>query len=113
MTRELKVYIDDILESLDIVIGYVKDIDEEEFNSSIQLQDAVIRRFEIIGEAAKQVPDSFRNKHPHIPWRCKEGARQIKWKRETLFSIADNQSECSGFCLPVSFLICFRHPESD
>lgn len=67
MTRELKVYIDDILESLDIVIGYVKDIDEEEFNSSIQLQDAVIRRFEIIGEAAKQVPDSFRNKHPHIP----------------------------------------------
>jgi uncharacterized protein with HEPN domain len=77
MTRELKVYIEDILESLDIVIDYIKDIDEEEFYSSIQLQDAVIRRFEIIGEAAKQVPDSFRNKHSHIPWRKMAGLRDV------------------------------------
>jgi len=77
MTRELKVYIEDILESLDIVIDYVKDIDEEEFYSSIQLQDAVIRRFEIIGEAAKQIPDRFRNKHPHIPWRKMAGLRDV------------------------------------
>jgi uncharacterized protein with HEPN domain len=75
MSRDLKVYIEDIFESLEIIADYVKDIDEEDFSNSIQIQDAVIRRFEIIGEAAKQVPDSFRKKYPKIPWRKMAGLR--------------------------------------
>ncbi len=77
MIRDLKVYLEDILESFNIILDYVKDIDEEEFRNNQQIQDAVIRRFEIVGEAAKQVPDSFRNKYPHIPWRKMAGLRDV------------------------------------
>ncbi|UCH96933.1 MAG: DUF86 domain-containing protein [Candidatus Aminicenantes bacterium] len=77
MKRDLKVYLEDILENLEIISDYVKDIDEEEFSNSRQLQDAVIRRFEIVGEAAKQVPNGFRSKHPHIPWRKMAGLRDV------------------------------------
>ena len=77
MDRDLKVYLEDIVESLDIIKEYVTDIKEEDFLNNRQLQDAVIRRFEIVGEATKQIPDSFRNKHPEIPWRKMAGLRDV------------------------------------
>ncbi len=57
MAREIEVYLNDIFESINLIEDYVKDIDVDEFAGNIQLQDAVVRRFEIIGEAAKQIPD--------------------------------------------------------
>ena len=39
------------------------------------IQDGVIRQLEIIGEAVKNLPDSFREKHPHIPWQDIAGTR--------------------------------------
>ncbi len=77
MDRDLKVYLEDIVESLDIIKEYVKDKKEEDFLNNRQLQDAVIRRFEIVGEATKQIPDSFRNKYPEIPWRKMAGLRDV------------------------------------
>ena len=77
MTRDLQVYIEDILESLKLIADYVRDIDEDEFYNNIQIQDAVIRRFEIIGEATKQVPQNFRSQYPHIPWRKMAGLRDV------------------------------------
>jgi uncharacterized protein with HEPN domain len=77
MNRDFKVYVEDIFESLGIIADYVKDMDEEDFSNNIQVQDAVIRRFEIIGEAAKQVPDSFRKRYPKIPWRKMAGLRDV------------------------------------
>ncbi len=77
MTRDLYVYLKDILGSLALIIDYVKDIDEDGFSANIQLQDAVIRRLEIIGEAAKQVPEHFREAHSHIPWREMAGLRDV------------------------------------
>jgi uncharacterized protein with HEPN domain len=77
MERDSKVYIEDILESLELIAEYVDGVIEEEFRSDQQLQDAVIRRFEIVGEAAKQVPESFRNKYPYVPWRTLAGLRDV------------------------------------
>lgn len=45
--------------------------------SSRQVQDAIIRRLEIIGEAVKNVDDDFRNKYPQIPWKKIAGMRDI------------------------------------
>ncbi|MCP5053746.1 MAG: DUF86 domain-containing protein [bacterium] len=77
MTRDLYVFLEDIAESLEIIAEYVMGIDEEDFKNNRQLQDAVIRRFEIVGEAAKQIPDDFRDKYPHIPWRTLAGLRDV------------------------------------
>ena len=41
------------------------------------VQDAVLRDFEIIGEAAKHVPDDFRSRYPEIKWRGMAGFRDI------------------------------------
>lgn len=42
-----------------------------------QLQDAVIRRLEIIGEAVKNIPTNVRNREPDVPWRQISGMRDI------------------------------------
>ncbi len=40
-------------------------------------QDAVIRNFEVIGEAVKRIPDSLKQEHPDIPWRRISGLRDV------------------------------------
>lgn len=77
MAREIGIFLNDILESINLIEDYVKGIDVNEFAGNIQLQDAVVRRFEIIGEAAKQVPDDIREHYPHIPWRKMAGLRDV------------------------------------
>ena len=47
------------------------------FLSSIELQDRVIRRLEIIGEAVKNLPDVLRADHPDINWREVAGMRDV------------------------------------
>ena len=41
------------------------------------IQDAVIRNFEVIGEAAKRIPGAYRRQHPDIPWRSLAGFRDV------------------------------------
>ena len=64
MTRDINVYIEDILQSIEKIEDYTKIISEEEFTKNDQVQDAVLRRIEIIGEAVKNVPDEVREKFP-------------------------------------------------
>ena len=71
------VYLDDVLESIDHIRTYIKGLDVEDFARSDVLQDAVIRRLEIIGEAVKRLPPSLRRDHPHIPWKKIAGMRDI------------------------------------
>lgn len=61
MKREIRVYVEDILESITRIEEYTKGITDEEFHENLQVQDAVIRRLEIIGEAVKGIPDEIRN----------------------------------------------------
>lgn len=69
MTRDDKVYLRDIIESIEIIFEYIGDKTEFEFSKNLMLQDAVFRRFEIIGEASTKISDSFKNQHDSIEWR--------------------------------------------
>jgi len=40
-------------------------------------QDAVIRNFEVIGEAIKRIPEEYKQNHPTIPWRALAGFRDV------------------------------------
>ncbi len=70
-------YLFDILDAARLVLEYVSDTTVEDFIVNIQLQDAVIRRFEIIGEAAKRVSDTARGQHPEVPWAKMIGLRNL------------------------------------
>ena len=50
---------------------------EQTFLESRLLQDAVIRNFEVIGEAVKRLPDSLKLEHPEVPWRRIAGFRDV------------------------------------
>ncbi len=67
--RDILIYLEDILESADLIETYLKDISDIEFLRSPQKQDAVLHRIQIIGEAAKHIPAEYRRLWNHIPWK--------------------------------------------
>ena len=68
MKRDYKLYINDIKESIKQIEEYLKGVSEEEFTKDKKLQDAVIRRLEIIGEASRNIPRALKEKNKNIPW---------------------------------------------
>jgi uncharacterized protein with HEPN domain len=73
--KDNKIFLGHILECIAIIKDYVKGASKEDFEKNIQLQDAVIRRIEIIGEAAKNISEEFKEKHSGIPWHKMIGIR--------------------------------------
>jgi uncharacterized protein with HEPN domain len=74
MRRDLA-YLRDIQESARLAISYLEGACLESFSGDTQLQDAVIRRIEIIGEAARRVSEETRAEQPALPWRQMIGIR--------------------------------------
>ncbi len=58
----------DILEAAKPAIQYIDEINKEEFFCNTHYQDAVIRRIEIIGEAARHISEETQAEYPVIPW---------------------------------------------
>lgn len=77
MQRDIGLYLDDILESIEKIEEYTKSLSEEEFSRNTETQDAVLRRLAIIGEAVKHLPEDLKEKHKQIPWKQIAGARDI------------------------------------
>jgi uncharacterized protein with HEPN domain len=77
MKRNHKIYLEDIYESILILEEYTKEKTFDEFTKSIDLQDKIIRRLEIVGEAIKNLPLNFRNKFPDVPWKKYAGLRDV------------------------------------
>jgi uncharacterized protein with HEPN domain len=73
--REPGLLIADMLESAQKILDYTHAQSFEAFIADSKTVDAVIRNFEIIGEAANRLPEDFREKHTAIDWRRIRGFR--------------------------------------
>jgi len=74
--KDDRLYLIHILESLGKIEDYTRG-GRDAFMGSPLVQDAVIRNFEVIGEAVKQIPDSLKLEHPEVPWRRIAGLRDV------------------------------------
>jgi uncharacterized protein with HEPN domain len=77
MKRDYKLRIQDILDCMNMIESYIKGKSEDDFYEDFQLQDSIMRRLEIIGEATKHVPTVVREKYPEIPWKKMAGMRDV------------------------------------
>ncbi len=77
MSRDLKLYLTDILNSIQKIQNYTKDINYNDLLEDNKTFDAVVHNLQIIGESTKQIPDKFRQKHPDTDWRKIAGLRDI------------------------------------
>lgn len=68
-------FIRDILDSIEKIEKYCQSMTYDQFLEDDRTRDAVVRNMEIIGEAAKNIPDSIKERFPDIPWRPLTGMR--------------------------------------
>ncbi|MBI5557975.1 MAG: DUF86 domain-containing protein [Deltaproteobacteria bacterium] len=73
--RLIQDYLQDILDAMDKAEEFSASMDLQDFKNDDKTAYAVIRSLEIIGEAAKKIPASFRRRFPAIPWKNLAGMR--------------------------------------
>jgi uncharacterized protein with HEPN domain len=73
--RDYDDYLRDIVDAAEKLEAFVDDVSYSDFIENDEKQFAVIRALEIIGEAARYIPTSFRAKHDDIPWKEMVGMR--------------------------------------
>lgn len=67
-SRDAKLYLQDIADSMSKINEYVKDMSFEYFSNDHKTIDAVIRNLEIIGEAVKNLSQDIKTKYADVPW---------------------------------------------
>lgn len=77
MKKDPTVFLKHVLECINLIEKYSKNLSKEDFKSNIELQDAIIRRLEIIGEATRNLPDEFKSNYSDIQWKQIIAARNI------------------------------------
>jgi uncharacterized protein with HEPN domain len=73
--RDHKLYLTDILNAIESIERFVAGLEAASFKNDDKTSSAVIRKFEIIGEAAKNVPDAVKQQYSDIPWKEMAGMR--------------------------------------
>ncbi|MHC4073633.1 MAG: HepT-like ribonuclease domain-containing protein [Planctomycetota bacterium] len=73
--RELQDYINDLTEACEDILSFTEGMSYSDFAGDKKTVNAVIRSLEVIGEATKQLPLSFRDDYPDVPWKRMTGMR--------------------------------------
>lgn len=73
--RDYRDYLQDIIESIDDIEDFTRNMSFEDFTGDKKTINAVIRSIEVIGEAAKKIPKSIRDRYPSVPWKKMAGMR--------------------------------------
>ncbi len=69
------VYLTHILQAIKKIKAYTNGMDEDEFLKNELVKDGVVHNIEIIGEAVKNLPEKFKEKHTEVPWKDIAGMR--------------------------------------
>ena len=77
MSRDYRLYLDDMLIALEKVLRFTQGVDLARFVDDERTFDAVVRNLEIIGEAAKHIPAEVQARNPDVEWRSIAGLRDI------------------------------------
>jgi len=75
MRRDYSLFLKDIIQAMEAIEKFVEGMEFEELVEDDKTSSAVIRKFEILGEAARNIPDWMREKYPLIPWKRMVGMR--------------------------------------
>ncbi len=75
--RKYPLFIEDILICIEKIEKYTRNLSFGEFCKNDMVVDAVIRNFEVIGEAVKKIPEEIKNKYPDVEWKEAAGFRDI------------------------------------
>ena len=68
MKKDIEIFLKQIMESIEAIETYSDGITKDDFLKDAIIQDAVIRRLEVIGEAVKNLPLEFTSKHNEVEW---------------------------------------------
>ena len=68
MKRDYHLFLQDIVESINSINEFINGLDYEEFLADDKTASAVVRKIEVIGEAAKNIPGSIRKRYGNVPW---------------------------------------------
>ena len=77
MSRDYRLYLDDILDAIRKIILYIEGMDYDVFSNDQKTIDAVVRNLEIIGEAARNLSDEIKESITEIEWKKIVGLRNI------------------------------------
>ncbi len=72
-----KAYLFDIIDSAKLAVQYLSNISYEDFSLNTSIQDAVIRRIEIIGEASNRISKESKSRYNDLPWKEMKGMRNL------------------------------------
>lgn len=75
--KQLKPFLNHILDEIDYLLMDSADISYEKFSGSETLKRSFVRALEVIGEAVKSIPDEFRAEYSEIPWKKMAGLRDV------------------------------------
>lgn len=96
MSRDFRLYLDDIVASARKALAYTHGLTLDQFLDGDLTRDAVVLNLQIIGEAAGHVPDDVRASHPEVEWRRIIGLRNViahgyfALNQETIWDIVEN-----------------------